>query len=123
MLSTGSKITLNKALIFSLVLGVLLISMKLQFTLAQKIPYNEANKTFVINKGDSLYKVLARLEESHGIEGTSWLKLKYIFRDSPVIKAGRYTIYRDSKLDSLIDRFVIGDVEEFKFTIIDKRYQ
>ena len=119
MLSTGSKITLNKALIFSLVLGVLLISMKLQFTLAQKIPYNEANKTFVINKGDSLYKVLARLEESHGIEGTSWLKLKYIFRDSPVIKAGRYTIYRDSKLDSLIDRFVIGDVEEFKFTIIE----
>ena len=93
--------------------------MKLQFTLAQKIPYNEANKTFVINKGDSLYKVLARLEESHGIEGTSWLKLKYIFRDSPVIKAGRYTIYRDSKLDSLIDRFVIGDVEEFKFTIIE----
>ena len=119
MLSTGSKITLNKALIFSLVLGVLLISMKLQFILAQKIPYSEANKTFVINKGDSLYKVLARLEESHGIEGTSWLKLKYIFRDSPVIKAGRYTIYRDSKLDSLIDRFVIGDVEEFKFTIIE----
>ena len=119
MLSTGLKITLNKALIFSLVLGVLLVSMKLQFTLAQKIPYNEANKTFVINKGDSLYKVLARLEESHGIEGTSWLKLKYIFRDSPVIKAGRYTIYRDSKLDTLIDRFIIGDVEEFKFTIIE----
>ena len=119
MLSTGSTITLKKALAFSLVFGVLLVSMKLQFTLAQKIPYNEANKTFVINKGDSLYKVLARLEESHGIEGTSWLKLKYIFRDSPVIKAGRYTIYRDSKLDSLIDRFVIGDVEEFKFTIIE----
>ena len=70
MLSTGSTITLKKALAFSLVFGVLLVSMKLQFTLAQKIPYNEANKTFVINKGDSLYKVLARLEESHGIEGT-----------------------------------------------------
>ncbi len=119
MQSTGFKITLNKALIFSLVLGVLLVSMKLQFTLAQKIPYNETHKTFVINKGDSLYKVLARLEETYDIQGTSWLKLKYLFRDSPVIKAGRYTIYRDSKLDSLIDRFVIGDVEKFKFTIIE----
>ena len=100
-------------------LGVLLISMKLQFTLAQKIPFNDTSKTFVIYKGDSLYKVLARLEESHDLQDTSWLKLKYIFRDSPVIKAGRYTIYRDSDLNSLIDRFVIGDVEKFKFTIIE----
>ena len=100
-------------------LGVLLVSMKLQFVLEQKIPYNETNKTFVINKGDSLYKVLTKLEESHGVEGTSWLKLKYIFRASPVIKAGRYSIYRDSKLESLINRFVIGDVEKFKFTIIE----
>ena len=53
--------------------------MKLQFTLAQKIPFNETNKTFVIYKGDSLYKVLARLEESHDLQDTSWLKLKYIF--------------------------------------------
>ena len=92
--------------------------MKLQFTLAQKIPFNETNKTFVIYKGDSLYKVLARLEESHDLQDTSWLKLKYIFRDSPVIKAGRYTIHRGTDLSSLIDRFVIGDVEKFKFTIL-----
>ena len=93
--------------------------MKLQFTLTQKIPYNESIKTFVIYKGDSLYKVLGRLEKSHGLKDTSWIKLKYIFRDSPIIKAGRYTIYRDSKLESLIERFVIGDVENFKFTIIE----
>ena len=99
--------------------GVLLISMKLQFTLAQKIPVNETNKTFVIYKGDSLYKVLTRLEESHDVKDTSWLKLKYIFRDSPVIKAGRYTIHRGTDLGFLIDRFVIGDVEKFKFTIIE----
>ena len=93
--------------------------MKLQFTLAQKIPLNETNKTFVIYKGDSLYKVLTRLEESHDVQDTSWLKLKYIFRDSPVIKAGRYNIHRGTDLSSLIDRFVIGDVEKFKFTIIE----
>ena len=63
--------------------------------------------------------MLARLEESHDLQDTSWLKLKYIFRDSPVIKAGRYNIHRGTDLSSLIDRFVIGDVEKFKFTIIE----
>ena len=116
---TGSKITPKRALIFSLVFGVLLISMKLQFTLTQKIPYNEENKTFIVHKGDSLYKVLARLEESHGIKDTSWIKFKYVLRDSPIIQAGRYTIHRDLKLNSLIGRFEMGDVEKFKFTIIE----
>ena len=81
------------------------MTIKLQYILEQKIPFNETQRTFIINKGDSLYKVLDRLEESHGIEGTSWLRLRYIFRESPVIKAGRYTIHRDSKLGTLIDRF------------------
>ena len=88
------------------------MTIKLQYILEQKIPFNETQRTFVINKGDSLYKVLDRLEESHGIEGTSWLRLRYIFRESPVIKAGRYTIHRDSKLGTLIDRFEAA--EEFE---------
>ena len=93
--------------------------MKLQFTLAQKIPYSETNNSFVVERGDSLYKVLTKLEEIYEIEDTYWVKLKYIFRDSPVIKAGRYNIFRDSTLESLIDRFIAGDVEKFKFTIIE----
>ena len=119
MPSTGFKITFKRVLILSILLGALLVTIKLQYILEQKIPFNETHKTFVINKGDSLYKVLDRLEESHGVESTSWLRLRYIFRESPVIKAGRYTIHRDTKLGTLIDRFEDGDVEKFKFTIIE----
>ena len=93
--------------------------MKLQFTLTQKIPYSETNNSFIVERGDSLYKVLTKLEEIYEIEDTYWVKLKYIFRASPVIKAGRYNIFRDSTLESLIDRFIAGDVEKFKFTIIE----
>ena len=41
--------------------------MKLQFTLAQKIPYSETNNSFVVERGDSLYKVLTKLEEIYEI--------------------------------------------------------
>ena len=119
MPSIGSKTIAKKSLLFFLVLGFLFISLKLQFALEQKIPVQDHNQTFIVEKGDSLYGILSDIEEEYGLYSTWWVRFKYIFKDHPVIKAGRYNIPSNSSISDLIKRFEEGDVQLFKLAVIE----
>ena len=45
--------------------------------------------------------------------------VKLYFEEAPVIKAGRYNIFQDTKLKDLIRSFENGDVQNFKLTVIE----
>ena len=119
MPSIGSKPIAKKTFLFFLVLGFLFISLKLQFALEQKIPIQEHNQTFIVEKGDSLYGILADIEEEYNLYSTWWVRFKYLFKDHPVIKAGRYNIPANSSISELITRFKEGDVQLFKLAVIE----
>ena len=118
MLSIGSKITAKKALLLLIFFGVLFLQIKLHISLNQKVS-SEANTSFVINKGDNLYSVLAELEEKYYLHSTWWVRFYYIFKEAPVIKTGRYNILPDYSIKDLIDVFENGNVQQFKFTVIE----
>ncbi len=118
MLPIGSKITAKKALLLLIFFGVLFLQIKLHISLNQKVS-SEANTSFVINKGDNLYSVLAELEEKYYLHSTWWVRFYYIFKEAPVIKTGRYNILPDYSIKDLIDVFENGNVQQFKFTVIE----
>ena len=121
MQSTGSKITVKKTLLLLTFLGVLVVlfgQIKLQTSLNQVVS-SKPNETYVIDKGDNLYQVLEDLETKFGLHDTWWIRLNYIFEEAPVIKAGRYNIFQDTKLKDLIRSFENGDVQNFKLTVIE----
>jgi UPF0755 protein len=117
--SIGSKTIAKKSLLFFLVLGFLFISLKLQFALEQKIPVQDHNQTFIVEKGNSLYGILSDIEEEYNLYSTWWVRFKYLFKDHPVIKAGRYNIPANSSVSELIKRFEEGDVQLFKLAVIE----
>lgn len=119
MPSTGSKRIAKKFFFLILFLGLIFVSFKLQFTLLQKIPVQDANQTFIVKKGDSLYGILLDLEKKYNLSSTWWIKFKYIFKEDPVIKAGRYNIFPNTSISELIERFEEGDVQLFKLAIIE----
>ncbi len=119
MPSIGSKTIAKKSLLFFLVLGFLFISLKLQFALEQKIPVQDHNQTFIVEKGNSLYGILSDIEEEYNLYSTWWVRFKYLFKDHPVIKAGRYNIPANSSVSELIKRFEEGDVQLFKLAVIE----
>tara|TARA_B100000886_G_scaffold41891_1_gene25753 strand:- start:1320 stop:2261 length:942 start_codon:yes stop_codon:yes gene_type:complete len=102
-----------------LILGFIIIFLKLQFALSQKIPVNDSNQTIIVKKGDSLYGILSSLEEKYNLSNTWWIKFKYIFEEDPIIKAGRYNIFPDTTISELIEQFEVGDVQLFKLAIIE----
>tara|TARA_E500000081_G_scaffold53760_1_gene56780 strand:- start:1360 stop:2349 length:990 start_codon:yes stop_codon:yes gene_type:complete len=118
VLPIGSKITAKKALLLLIFFGVLFLQIKLHISLNQKVS-SEANTSFVINKGDNLYSVLAELEEKYYLHSTWWVRFYYIFKEAPVIKTGRYNILPDYSIKDLIDVFENGNVQQFKFTVIE----
>lgn len=118
MLSIGSKITAKKALILLIIFGVLFLQIKLHISLNQKI-LSETNTSFVIDKGENLYSVLAELEDKYDLHSTWWARFNYIFKEAPVIKAGRYNILPNYSIKDLINAFENGDVQQFKFTVIE----
>tara|TARA_X000000950_G_scaffold31484_2_gene33999 strand:- start:2069 stop:3061 length:993 start_codon:yes stop_codon:yes gene_type:complete len=117
--SIGSKRIAKKFFFLILFLGLIFVSFKLQFTLLQKIPVQDANQTFIVKKGDSLYGILLDLEKKYNLSSTWWIKFKYIFKEDPVIKAGRYNIFPNTSISELIERFEEGDVQLFKLAIIE----
>ncbi len=119
MPSIGSKRIAKKFFFLILFLGLIFVSFKLQFTLLQKIPVQDANQTFIVKKGDSLYGILLDLEKKYNLSSTWWIKFKYIFKEDPVIKAGRYNIFPNTSISELIERFEEGDVQLFKLAIIE----
>ncbi len=119
MLSTGSRKIVKNTLLVLLTLVVLTISVNLNNALSQKIPIQNANQTLIVNKGDTLYGLLSSLEEKYNLSSTWWIRFNYIFKEDPVIKAGRYNIYPNSSVSELIDRFEDGDVQLFKLAIIE----
>ena len=118
MLSIGSKITAKKALLLLIFLGVLFLQIKLHISLNQKVS-SETNNSFVIDKGENLYSVLAELEDTYDLHSTWWVRFNYIFREAPVIKTGRYNILTNYSIKDLINAFENGDVQQFKFTVIE----
>ena len=115
----GSKKIAKKSFFLILILSFIIIFLKLQFALLQKIPINDTNQTFVVKKGDSLYGILSSLEEEYNLSNTWWIKFRYIFKRDPIIKAGRYNIFPDTTISELIERFEDGDVQLFKLAIIE----
>ncbi len=115
----GSKRIAKKTFFLILILSFAFISLKLQLSLMQKIPVQAGNQSFVVKKGDSLYGILSTLEKKYNLSNTWWIKIKYIFKEDPIIKAGRYNIFPDTSISDLIDRFEKGDVQLFKLTIIE----
>ncbi|MBL6683219.1 MAG: endolytic transglycosylase MltG [SAR86 cluster bacterium] len=118
MLSIGSKITAKKALLLLIFFGVLFLQIKLHISLNQKVS-SETNTSFVINKGENLYSVLAELEDKYDLHSTWWIRFNYIFKEAPVIKTGRYNILPNYSIKDLINAFENGDVQQFKFTVIE----
>lgn len=118
MLSIGSKITAKKALLLLIFFGVLFLQIKLHISLNQKVS-SETNNSFVIDKGENLYSVLAELEDTYDLHSTWWVRFNYIFREAPVIKTGRYNILTNYSIKDLINAFENGDVQQFKFTVIE----
>ncbi len=119
MPSIGSKRIAKKFFFLILFLSFIFVSFKLQFALLQKIPVQDANQTFIVKKGDSLYGILTNLEKKYNLSSTWWIRFKYIFKDDPVIKAGRYNIFPNTSISELIKRFEEGDVQLFKLAIIE----
>ena len=119
MLSTGSKKIVKNSLFIFLILVFLTVTLNLYNALSQKIPVKNANQTFIVNKGDTLYGILSSLEEKYNLSSTWWIRFKYILKEDPVIKAGRYNIFPNSSVSELIDRFEDGDVQLFKLVIIE----
>ena len=119
MPSIGSKKIAKNFFLLILFLSFIFVSFKLQFALLQKIPVQDANQTFIVKKGDSLYGILSNLEEKYNLSSTWWVRFKYIFKDDPVIKAGRYNIFPNTSISELIERFEEGDVQLFKLAIIE----
>ena len=101
MLSIGSKITAKKALLLLIFFGVLFLQIKLHISLNQKV-LSETNTSFVINKGENLYSVLAKLEDKYDLHSTWWIRFNYIFKEAPVIKTGRYNILPNYSIKDLI---------------------
>ena len=118
MLSIGSKITAKKALLLLIFFGVLFLQIKLHISLNQKVS-SETNTSFVIEKGENLYSVLAKLEDKYDLHSTWWIRFNYIFKEAPVIKTGRYNILPNYSIKDLINAFENGDVQQFKFTVIE----
>jgi UPF0755 protein len=118
VLSIGSKITAKKALLLLIFFGVLFLQIKLHISLNQKVS-SETNTSFVINKGENLYSVLAELEDKYDLHSTWWIRFNYIFKEAPVIKTGRYNILPNYSIKDLINAFENGDVQQFKFTVIE----
>ena len=119
MPSIGSKKIAKNFFLLILFLSFIFVLFKLQFALLQKIPVQDANQTFIVKKGDSLYGILSNLEEKYNLSSTWWVRFKYIFKDDPVIKAGRYNIFPNTSISELIERFEEGDVQLFKLAIIE----
>jgi UPF0755 protein len=118
VLSIGSKITAKKALLLLIIFGVLFLQIKLHISLNQKVS-SETNSSFVIDKGENLYSVLAELEDKYDLHSTWWVRFNYIFKEAPVIKTGRYNILSNYSIKDLINAFENGDVQQFKFTVIE----
>ena len=117
----GSKKIAKKFLflVFFLIFSFIFIALKLQSALFQKIPIRDANQTFIVKKGDSLYGILSSLEKEYNLSDTWWIKFRYIFKEDPIIKAGRYNIFPNTSISELIERFEDGDVQLFKLAIIE----
>ena len=115
----GSKKIAKKSFFLILILSFIIIFLKLQLALLQKIPVHDSNQTIIVKKGDSLYGILSSLEEKYNLSNTWWIKLKYIFEEDPIIKAGRYNIFPDTTVSELIEQFEDGDVQLFKLAIIE----
>ena len=109
----------KKSFLLILFFSLIFVSLRLQFALLQKIPVQDANQTFIVERGDSLYGILSNLEEKYDLSSTWWIRFKYMFKESPVIKAGRYNIFPNTTVSELIERFEDGDVQLFKITIIE----
>ncbi len=119
MPSIGSKKIVKKKLLLFLALGFLFIALKLQFALEQKIHVNNPNQTFIVEKGDTLYGILSEIEEDYGLYSTWWIRFNYLFKDHPIIKAGIYNIPDKSSITELIRRLEEGNVQLFKFAVIE----
>ena len=115
----GSKKIAKKSFFLILILSFIIIFLKLQLALLQKIPVHDSNQTIIVKKGDSLYGILSSLEEKYNLSNTWWIKFKYIFVEDPIIKAGRYNIFPDTTISELIEQFEDGDVQLFKLAIIE----
>ena len=116
---SGSKAIAKKTLVIIVTIGVLLFTAKLSYSVNQQIPLIQENTTFVIKKGETFNTVIERISEEFGTSDVFWTKLVYKIHGTPIVKAGRYNIYPETRLNKLIDRFSDGDVENFKFTIIE----
>ncbi|MDA0345248.1 MAG: endolytic transglycosylase MltG, partial [Proteobacteria bacterium] len=116
---SGSKAIAKKTLVVSVVIGVLLFAAKFSYSVNQEIPLSEGNTTFVIKKGDTFNSVIERISRELGTSNVFWTKLVYKIHGTPIVKAGRYNIYPETRLNQLIKRFSDGDIERFRFTIIE----
>jgi len=116
---SGSKAIAKKTLVVLFVIGVLLCIAKLSYSVNQELPLSKGNASFVIKKGDTFNSVIERISEELGTSDVFWTKLAYKFHGTPIVKAGRYNIYPETRLNKLIKRFSDGDIERFRFTIIE----
>ena len=67
---SGSKAIAKKTLVVTVVIGVLLFTAKLSYSVNQKIPLIEENTSFVIKKGETFNSVIERISAEFGTSGS-----------------------------------------------------
>jgi len=116
---SGFKAIAKKSLVATVVIVILLFTAKLSYSVNQKIPLIKENTSFIIKTGETFNSVIERISRELGTSDVFWTKLVYKIHGTPIVKAGRYNIYPETRLNQLIKRFSDGDIERFRFTIIE----
>ena len=91
-----------------------------RLALENPVAAGTADRTLIVEPGDSLNAVAARLEERMILERPWLFKLAaYVTGTSARIQAGEYRVGAGDTHQSLIDRMVRGEVVQHYFTIIE----
>ena len=91
-----------------------------RLALENPLAAGSAGRTVIVEPGDSLNAVAARLEEGMILDRPWLFKLAaYVTGSSARIQAGEYRIAAGDTHQSLIDRMVRGEVVQHYFTIIE----
>ncbi len=113
----------GKALVASAAAAVLLVMAGLyssRLALESPLARGSADKSVVVEPGDSLNAVVRRLEEEEILMRPWLFKLAaYVAGDAERIQAGEYRIKAGDTHKRLLERMVRGDVVQHYFTIIE----
>lgn len=108
-----------KVFFFSSSILLLILSSYLNFSI-NKIIDSENKKIFIIEKGDSVGKTIKKLKENNIIKTEFRFKiLAYLYEIKPKFISGKYRIFKNETEQSLLLKFIDGNLYQESITIIE----